>query len=86
MDTAPCISEIESILINEAASLLSMPPEQVTGETPLLSLGIDSLRLFELVVFIEKKFGINLLDAPLGRRDLENIRALSQHIAARLQG
>jgi acyl carrier protein len=85
MNPAPSIADIEQTLINEAASLLATAPGEVTPDTPLLNLGLDSLRLFELFVFIEKKFGLRLIEAPLSRQNLESIRALASHIAARLQ-
>ena len=86
MATIHSLAEIENILLQEIPRMLSLPAGQVTIETPLQTLGLDSLLLLELVVFIEKKFGISLLDAPLTRQDLETIHALSQHIAKLLQG
>jgi acyl carrier protein len=56
----------------------------VTADTPLQSLGLDSLRLFEIFVLIEKEFGQSLVDGPLTRGMLENISALADHVAGRL--
>lgn len=81
----PSVSEIERILVTEIAGMLSDTATKVTAETPLQTLGLDSLRLFELFVLVEKQFGISLLDGPLSRQTLENPAALARHIAGRLQ-
>jgi acyl carrier protein len=84
MNPNPSLSEIEAALIKEAASLLPDAPSQITRDTPLHDLGLDSLRLFELFVFIEKEFALSLLDAPVTRANLESIGALARHISNRL--
>ena len=81
MTTPSSLAEIEAILLREIPRMLSLPAGRVTAGTPLDELGLDSLLLLELMVFIEKKFGISLLDAPLTRQDLETICTLSKHIA-----
>ena len=78
-------SEIERKLLAEIAEMLSVAPREITATTPLQSLGLDSLRLFELFVFVEKQFGVSLMDGPLTRQTLENPAALASHIAGRLQ-
>jgi len=85
MNPNPSLAEIEAALIKEAASLLPDAPYQITRDTPLHDLGLDSLRLFELFVFIEKEFALSLLDAPVTRANLESIGALARHISNRLQ-
>ena len=85
MIPVPSLAEIESLLLQEAASILSADPSQITLDTPLYNLGLDSLRLFELFVFVEKQFGLSLLEAPVTRENLENIRSLSRHISNGLE-
>jgi acyl carrier protein len=82
----PSLVEIEQALIGEAASLLPDTPDPITRDTPLDRLGLDSMRLFELFVFVERTFGLRLLDAPLTRADLESIGTLARHIGGRLGG
>ena len=85
MSPIPTVSEIERILLDEIAEMLSGSGVAIAPETPLHTLGLDSLRLFELFVLVEKQFGLSLLEGPLTRESLENIAALSRHIAVRLQ-
>lgn len=81
----PSVSEIESTLVTEIAGILDDSSQTITAETPLDLLGLDSLRLFELFILVEKQFGVSLLDSPLTRETLENPAALARHIAAQLQ-
>ena len=83
MSTVPNHAEIESVLVNEISKMFP-DAENVNADTPLQSLGLDSLRLFEIFVLIEKQFGESLVDAPLTRGMLENISALASHVANRL--
>lgn len=76
-------AEIQPFLLAEISNMFPDVSE-LTALTPLQGLGIDSLRLFELFVLIENRFGLSLIDGPLPRRALENIEALTAHIAARL--
>jgi len=83
MSAAPTTAEIERILLVEISGMFPENPD-ITVSTSIQTLGLDSLRLFELCVLIEKEFGLSLLDGPLTRDTLENIASLAAHIAARL--
>jgi len=83
MPATPTTAEIERTLLAEISGMFPENPA-VTSATPLQALGLDSLRLFELFVLIEKQFGLSLLDSPLTREALENVASLAGHIAARL--
>ena len=45
-------------------------------------LGLDSMGLVDLLVFIEKTFGIPLLSSGLRQEDLTSLTTLAQKIAA----
>jgi len=83
MSTSPSRAEIERVLVTEIAKMFPDVPD-ISAATPLQSLGLDSLRLFEIFVVVEKQFGESLVDGPLTRGMLENISALAGHIAGRL--
>jgi acyl carrier protein len=83
MSTGPTRTEIETVLVNEISKMFP-DSANVTADTPLQSLGLDSLRLFEIFVLIEKQFGESLVDGPLTRGMLENISSLAGHVAGRL--
>lgn len=73
---------IEESLIREVAAILLRDPGSVGPEAPLHEMGLDSLGFVELLVVIEKKFGIKLMESGLTRNDFRTIRSLSSKIGA----
>ena len=73
---------IEESLILEVAAILSRDPGSTEPETPLHQMGIDSLGFVELLVTIEKKFNVKLMESGLTRNDFRTIRSLSSKIGA----
>jgi len=71
---------IEESLIREVAAILSKDPGSIEPEIPLHEMGIDSLGFVELLVTIEKKFNIKLMESGLTRHDFRTIRSLSSKI------
>ncbi len=78
------MKNIEETLINEVATILSVDPDTVSHDAPLHSLGMDSLRFVELLVFIESQFSLNLMDSGLTKADFQTIGALARRIAEEL--
>ena len=73
---------IEESLIREVAAILSKDPGLIEPEIPLHEMGLDSLGFVELLVVIEKKFKIKLMESGLTRSDFRTIRSLSAKIGA----
>ena len=73
---------IEESLILEVAAILSRDPALIEPEVPLHEMGLDSLGFVELLVVIEKKFKIKLMESGLTRNDFRTIRSLSSKIGA----
>ncbi|RPH48388.1 MAG: acyl carrier protein [Desulfobacteraceae bacterium] len=73
---------IEESLIREVAAILSVEPGSIEPEIPLHEMGIDSLGFVELLVVIEKKYKIKLMESGLTRDDFRTIRSLSSKIGA----
>ena len=73
---------IEATLINEVAAILSIDKGSVGPEVPLHEMGLDSLGFVELLVVIEKKFKIKLMESGLTKSDFRTIRSLSLKIGA----
>ena len=80
MSNIPTSAEIESALQTELAIILDRSAAEITGETTLDSLGLDSIRLMEVMIFIEKTYGVNLADAGLSREDLRSLSALAARV------
>jgi acyl carrier protein len=71
------MSNVEDTLRQEIASILNLEISVVTPDAPLRALGMDSLRFVELLVSIEKVFGLNLLESGLTREDFQSVRSLA---------
>jgi acyl carrier protein len=75
------IEAVEQSLTQEVATILCLEPAALTPGQPLAALGLDSMGLVELLVFIEKKFQLRLLETGLQREDFETIHALACRIS-----
>lgn len=69
-------------LVIEAANLRGMNPDEIRDDEPLFreGLGLDSIDLLEIVVRIEKTFGLKIQNDEVGRSALRDIASLSDAI------
>lgn len=74
------IDDIKKILIGEVAAISASNSDDVAADVPLHDLGIDSLGFVELLVAIEKRFNLKLIESGLRREDFETIESLAQCI------
>jgi acyl carrier protein len=72
-------------LIVESLNLEGMRPENIEDEAPLFGegLGLDSVDALELVVALEKEFGIRIKSQEIGREVFSSVATLSQFIEGR---
>ena len=72
-------------LIVESLNLEGMRPEMIEDEAPLFGegLGLDSVDALELVVALEKEFGIRIKSQEIGREVLSSVSTLSRFIEGR---
>ncbi|HEV7507472.1 MAG TPA: phosphopantetheine-binding protein [Thermoanaerobaculia bacterium] len=72
-------------LIVESLNLEGMKPEAIEDDTPLFGegLGLDSVDALELVVALEKEFGIKIKSQEIGREVFSSVSTLSEFIAGR---
>lgn len=70
--------------IIEVLNLEGMKPEDIDTDAPLFGegLGLDSIDALELIVLMEKNYGIKLHDAKQGKDILKSVRSMAQYIAA----
>jgi len=71
--------------IIEALKLQDVTPEQIDDDAPLFGtgLGLDSIDALELVVLLEKEYGIVIKDIEEGRPAFRSVRTLADFIAAK---
>jgi acyl carrier protein len=74
------IEEVQDALRQELAVVLNQPPAELATDRPLHEIGVDSIAFVELMVFIEKRFGVSLLDAKLERKDIESLHAIASSV------
>jgi len=72
-------------LIVDSLHLEGIRPEMIEDEAPLFGegLGLDSVDALELVVALEKEFGIKIKSQEMGREVFSSVASLSQFIEAR---
>jgi acyl carrier protein len=75
------LEEIGEILRSEAASILSVDRATIALDSPFQSLGMNSLGFVELLVVIEKRFNLKLMETDLSRDDFQTIGSLAERIS-----
>ena len=73
-------NEILEFLVRETGIILSLPEGGVSHNAPLASLGFDSLSFVELLISIEKKFNIKLIEIGMKPEDMLSLETLAQCI------
>ncbi len=70
--------------IIEALNLQGMNPDDIVDSAPLFGegLGLDSIDSLELMVLLERNYGIKIEDAREGRKVLESVDAMAEYIQA----
>ncbi len=68
--------------IIEALNLQGMKPEDIDDNAPLFGegLGLDSIDSLELMVLLERNYGIKIEDAREGRKVLESVQSMADYI------
>lgn len=74
--------------IIEVLNLTEMRPEDIDENAPLFveGLGLDSIDALELIVLLEKKYGLKLGTAEEGKQVLRSVRAMAEFITANKRG
>ncbi|RYE24885.1 MAG: acyl carrier protein [Sphingobacteriales bacterium] len=69
--------------IIEALNLQGMKPQDIDDNAPLFGegLGLDSIDSLELMVLMERNYGIKIEDAREGRKVLESVQSMADYIA-----
>jgi acyl carrier protein len=65
--------------------LAQVRPEAIQDEAPLAGggLDLDSIDLLELVVGLEKEYGLKITDVAEGRRALASVTSLAEFVTSR---
>ena len=78
------INEIKEQVI-EALNLDGMTPADIDNDAPLFGdegLGLDSIDVLELIVFLEKHYGIRLATPQEGKAVFQSIAVMADYVNA----
>lgn len=70
-------AEIEAALLQFAREQILADGVDIACETVLRDIGVDSYSVIEMVLFLERKFGITLPQSKLLPENLKSVKALA---------
>ena len=65
--------------------MLKTPKEEIADDMPLFGaegLGLDSIDALELVVSLEKQFGVSVPNSDVARNALASVNTIAEYVAA----
>ena len=76
------ILEVKKDII-ETLNLEDVKPEDIKADEPLFGsgLGLDSIDALELIVLLERKYGIKLKDPKMGKKIFQSVSVMAKFIA-----
>jgi acyl carrier protein len=77
------MEKIQQELATQIAGILSVEADAVDVNAPLHTLGLDSMRMVEIIVFIETNYGVDLMGSGLKREEVASIAALARTVESR---
>jgi len=86
MSESPAIrSRIKQVIV-DALHLEGLVPQEIGDDAPLFGegLGLDSVDALELVVALEKEFGVRIQSHEVGKEAFASVSALAAFIHGRL--
>lgn len=75
--------ELKERIVN-ALNLEDISTEDIQDNDPLFGdgLGLDSIDALELIVLLDKEYGIKLADPKLGKDIFQSVETMAQYVAA----
>ena len=81
------VEKLKEILVKDL-NLEELTPGDIDENAPLFGegLGLDSLDAVELVVVVQKRFGIDIQNMDEAKTAFQSVRSLASYIEGRLSG
>ena len=75
------VAELQQLIIKQL-NLQDVKPESFDENTPLFGegLGLDSIDALELVVLLDKNYGIKIYDPKESRKIFYNVKTMAEYI------
>lgn len=82
MEEIELIEEIKKEII-DVLNLEDMTPDDIDADAPLFGegLGLDSIDALELIVLMEKNYGIRLANAAEGKKIFTSVRNMADYVS-----
>lgn len=76
------INQLKEQII-EALNLEDLTPADIDADAPLFGegLGLDSIDALELIVLLEREYGIKLKDAAAGKEVFRSVRVMAEYVS-----
>lgn len=76
------IDELKKYII-ESLNLEDMTPDDIDADAPLFGegLGLDSIDALELIVLMEKQYGIRLATPAEGKEIFKSVRTMADYVS-----
>jgi acyl carrier protein len=86
MNDMPTVKEQLKLIILNSLRITDLSPEDLRDDQPLLGgeLEIDSIDILQLVLEIERHFGIKLVEGDFNGKHLESVNALAAIIESKV--
>ncbi len=77
------INQLKAEII-DVLNLEGMQPDDIDAQAPLFGdgLGLDSIDALELIVLLERNYGIKLASAAEGKEIFKSVQTLAAYVAA----
>ncbi len=81
------INKLKTEII-EVLKLEDMTPDDIETESPLFGegLGLDSIDALELIVLLERNYGLKIEDSKDGKKVFFSVKSLAEYIIANKKG
>jgi acyl carrier protein len=83
MDTTTLKQDIKRLMVENL--MLQVTPEEIGDNQPLFgpgSVGLDSVDALQLVVALDKAYGLKIADSEIARRTLFSVDTMAAAVAA----
>ena len=84
----PLVSRLKQLIVS-TLKLDGVQPEDIPDDEPLIGsprFGLDSLDALELVLVVEKEFGVKIGSSEESRKALASVNALAGYLRSRTPG